>query len=62
MAGLLKMLNPAYWYILAAKLGARLLLVLAGVAVFGIIAVSTGSIDIGIAGTVEGLLRSLLGL
>jgi len=62
MVGLLKVLNPAYWYLLAAKLGARLLLVLAGVAVFAVIAIQSGGIDVGIFGIVEEMLRSLFGL
>jgi len=62
VGGPLKLLNPAFWYLALAKLGARLLLVLAGVAVFAFIAIQSGSIDVGIAGIVEEMLRSLLGI
>ena len=55
-----KMLSPAYWYLLAAKLGARVLLILGGIALMVGMAAATGAIDIG--GIVQEMLRSLIGV
>jgi len=60
--GLIKLLSPAYWYILAAKLGARLLLILAGIAVVAFLALQSGSVSVGVSSTVESMVRSFFGV
>ena len=55
-----KMLSPAYWYLLAAKLGARVLLIAGSVGLFVAMAAATGAIDVG--GIVQEMLRSLIGI
>lgn len=60
MLGLLKLLNPYHWYIALARLGARLLLILAGVAIAAFIVFSAGSVGIG--GIGMDMLRSLFGV
>lgn len=53
---LIKMLSPAYWYLLAAKLGARVLLIGGAVALMLILAAETGAIE-----PIE-IAKSMLGL
>lgn len=58
----LKLLSPAYWYLLAAKLGLRLVLVLAGLVAFGVVALQAGAIGSSLSSTAEGLVRSFFGV
>lgn len=45
ISDLLKLTNPAYWYLLAAKLGARLLLMLTGAVIVAFIALDAGAVS-----------------
>ena len=57
---LVKLLSPAYWYLVAAKLGGRLILIVGGLAALAALLVSGGVVDVGSIG--GGMLRSLIGV